>query len=101
LDARSNFTIVKAVDARLINGIYAPGSTPFLEMRITNGYKVLTCHMNLIPGSNNFNCYDILQTASGLEPLKNTLFNKLLIEVSPKIFSGEFLIELEMEVEDV
>ncbi len=100
VNAVNAFTRIKAVHARLIDGTCDPQTTPFINLRLLNDFNVITFHMNLIPGSNNFYCYDVLQAANQVQPLKNVSFNKLIIEVTPKIFVAEYSIRLQIDVEE-
>jgi hypothetical protein len=100
VNAVNAFTRIKALHAILIDGTYDPQTTPFINLRLFNDFNVITLHMNLIPGSNNFFCYDILQAVNQVQPLKNVSFNKLIIEVTPKIFLAEYSIRLQIDVEE-
>lgn len=100
VNAVNAFTKIKAVHASLIHGTYDPQTTPFINLRLLNDFKVITFHMNLIPGSNNFYCYDVLQTAKQVQNLRNVSFNKLIIEVTPKLFLAEYSIRLQIDVEE-
>jgi hypothetical protein len=100
LNAVNVFTKIKAVHARLIDGTYDPQTTPFINLRLLNECNVITFHMNLIPGSNNFYCYDVLQAANQVQPLKNVSFNKLIIEVTPNMYLAEYSIRLQIDVEE-
>ena len=100
VNAVNVFTKIKAIDASLIEGAYDPQTTPFINLRLFNDFNVITFHMNLIPGSNKFNCYDVLQAANQVQNLENVSFNKLIIEVIPNIFLAEFSIRMQIDIED-
>lgn len=94
------FTKIMAVHASLIEGAFDPQTTPFINLRLFNDFNVITFHMNLIPGSNKFNCYDVLQAANQVQNLRNVSFNKLIIEVTPKIFLAEYSIRMQIDIQD-
>jgi len=100
VNAVNAFTRIKALHAILIDGTYDPQTTPFINLRLFNDFNVITFHMNLIPGSNKFNCYDVLQAANQVQNLENVSFNKLLIEVIPNIFFAEYSIRMQIDIQD-
>lgn len=101
VNAVNAFTEIKAINASLLNGEYDPEIRPFIKLRLFNSSTVFTLNMNLIPGSNKFNCYDILQAVSQVKNLENASFNMLTIEVPHNTFLTNFSIQLQIGVENV
>ncbi len=100
VNAVNAFTKIKAVHACLIDGTYDPQTTPLIILRLLNDFNVITFHMNLIPGSNNFYCYDILQAVNQVQNLRNVSFNKMIIEVKPNMYLAEYSIRIQIDVEE-
>jgi predicted nucleic acid-binding protein len=100
VNAVNVFTKIKAIDASLIEGAFDPQTKPFINLRLFNDFNVITFHINLIPASNKFNCYDVLQAANQVQNLRNVSFNKLIIEVTPKIFFAEYSIRMQIDIQD-
>jgi len=100
VNAVNVFTKIEAINASLIEGKYDPKTLPFIKLRLFNSSTVFTLNMNLIPGSNKFNCYDVLQAANQVQNLENVSFNKLIIEVIPNIFFAEYSIRMQIDIQD-
>ncbi len=72
---------------------------PSMEMKLSNDSTQLSSYSNLIPGTCNLNCFDILSTSAHIPALSNETFHTLKCMLPADVFDTEFEIEMEFEVE--
>ena len=72
---------------------------PFVELILSNDKAMFTSYSNLVPGTNNLNCFDLLLTAINNPSLLNEKFHTLKCLVPDHINDAGVVIDLEFDIE--
>jgi hypothetical protein len=72
---------------------------PSVELILTNDKAMFTSYSNLVPGTKNFNCFDLLLTASNNPALSNERFHTLKCVVPDNVHDADAVFEMEFEIE--
>ena len=99
LRAKNTFRHLRLVLAGLKQGQVYPESTPCIEFTLLGERMKFTAYANRIPGSNVFNCFDLLEAAKEAMGEHDQLFDRVEIRALDKHYEGAYRIEGEMEVE--
>jgi hypothetical protein len=96
----NNPTVLKKLivkSANSVEGVFCTDVTPFLELKLKNESQVVNLRMNLIPSTNHYDCFDLLESADQIPALKNVGFNLLEISIPENQYEGEFKVIIETE----
>ena len=72
---------------------------PFVELILSNDKAMFTSYSNLVPGTNNLNCFDLLLTATNNPSLQNEKFHTLKCVVPAHVNDAGVVIDLEFDIE--
>ena len=72
---------------------------PSMEMKLSNDSTQFSSYSNLIPGTSNLNCFDVLATSANIPALSNETFHTLKCMLPRHLFDTEYEIVMEFEVE--
>ena len=72
---------------------------PSIEMKLSNDSTQFTSYSNLIPGTCNLNCFDVLAASANIPALTNETFHTLTCMLPKEVSHTAIQIELEFEVE--
>ena len=98
LNRISGFKKLQLIAAKINKGKWEK-DVPQIEMLLSNDSTQFTSYSNLIPGTRNLNCFDILTTSANIPALSNETFHTLKCMLPADVFDTEFEIEMEFEVE--
>ncbi|MFN8266111.1 MAG: hypothetical protein U0T11_08570 [Chitinophagaceae bacterium] len=73
--------------------------TPFIAVKLSGDGGVFTAHLNHIPGTNGFQCLDLLEAAAQIPNLQESLFDQLELSISPGYYKEHFKIDIVLDVE--
>ena len=88
------------IEAAYTQGKSETAYMPFIKIVLQNSKYHFNFHGNEIRDSNSFDCFDILESARLIEPLKNEIFTKLKIDATESMSFDETIIKLKIEFED-
>jgi hypothetical protein len=72
---------------------------PSIELILSNNNAIFTSYSNLVPGTNNLNCFDLLLTATNNSALSNQTFHTLKCLLPDNIYDADLVIDMEFEIE--
>lgn len=72
---------------------------PSVELILSNDKAMFRSYSNVIPGSNNLNCFDILLTAINNPTLSNEIFHTLKCVVTGNDDDVDMVFNMEFEIE--
>lgn len=91
---RSLHLIAASIDkAESVKGI------PSVEMILLNDRTQFVSYSNLIPGTNQLNCFDLLQTAANIPALIHEKFHTLKCVLPDSMINDSIEIELAFEID--
>ncbi len=82
-----------------INKIENVSILPSVELILSNESSKFTSYSNLVPSTNNLNCFDLLKEATNKLFLSNETFYKLKCILPDNIGVADVIIEMEFEIE--
>lgn len=94
----AGFKKLQLIAARINKGEWEK-HVPNIEMLVSNDSTQFTSYSNLIPGTRNLNCFDILAASANIHALSNETFHTLKCMLPAHVFDTEYEIEMEFEVE--
>lgn len=94
----TGFKKLQLIAARINKGEWEK-HVPNIEMLLSNDCTQFTSYSNLIPGTRNLNCFDILTTSANIPALSNETFHTLKCMLPGHVFDTEYEIEMEFEIE--
>jgi hypothetical protein len=83
----------------IINKVEDLKFIPSVELILINDKSMFTSYSNLVPGTNNLNCFDLLLTATNIPALSNEIFHTLKCLVPDNVYDADVVIDLEFEVQ--
>jgi hypothetical protein len=83
----------------IINKVENVKVIPSVELILSNDKAMLKSYSNLVPGTNNLNCFDLLLTAANNPALSNEIFHTLKCVVPDNIYHADVVIDMEFEIE--
>lgn len=103
----SKFTINNATpfknlqikSATSVEGTFNTDEAQYILLKLRNDTQVFNSRTNIIPNTNQFNCFDLLETAAQIPALWNVSFHTLEIEIPVHQYQREFTVTMEVEVE--
>lgn len=95
--AKKPFKSVKLVAADQTIGSTMLDVEPFIELTLLGPNCKFSFHANRIPGSTQFNCFDLLTTAKETIESPLVLFNELMINCNKNFYHGRFEIQLQVD----
>lgn len=93
------FNKLRMKSATSIEGAFNTDALPCIALRLRNDTQAFNLRMNLVPSSNRFDCFDVLEAASQVPPLNSVSFNLLEIAIPEHQYEGGFVVTMEAEVE--
>lgn len=100
LRAKDTFKHLELTNALIIQGQTNPESIPYIEFTLLgDGIKFTAC-ANLIPGSNEFNSFDLLEAAKQALAQDVQVFERVEIRVFDEHYKNDYRIEGEIETDD-
>ncbi|MFM7671797.1 MAG: hypothetical protein ACKO6Q_04315 [Bacteroidota bacterium] len=100
LRAKEYFRQLKLINLQLTEGELAAGSTASIEFTLLGDEVKFTCYSNGIPGSDRFNCFDLLEAAKQAMGAQNQLFERVEIRAVDEHYVGAYRIEGELEIDN-
>ncbi len=94
----AGFKKLQLIAARINKGEWEK-HVPNIEMLLSNDSTQFTSYSNLIPGTRNLNCFDILTTSANIPALSNETFYTLTCMLPEDVSHAAIQLELEFEVE--
>ncbi|MBM3455938.1 MAG: hypothetical protein FJX80_12455 [Bacteroidetes bacterium] len=91
------FKSVKLIAAEQNTGSSIEDVVPFIELTLLGPNCKFSFHANRIPGSTQFNCFDLLTTAKETNESPLLSFNELLIICNKDFYRDKFKIQLKIE----
>lgn len=82
-----------------INKVRNVKDIPSIELILSNDKAMFTSYSNLVLGTKNLNCFDLLLTATNNPDLSNEIFHKLKCVVPDNVFDADLVIDMEFEIE--
>lgn len=82
-----------------INKIEDVNVLPFVELILSNDDNMFKSYSNLIPSTNNLNCFDLLKVSTNYHVLSNKTFHTLKCLVPDNLCVANVVIEMEFEIE--
>jgi hypothetical protein len=82
-----------------INKIENVNILPSVELILSNESSKFTSYSNLVPSTNNLNCFDLLKEATNKLFLSNETFYTLKCILPDNIGVADIIIEMEFEIE--
>jgi len=97
--AEKPFNSVKLIAAEQTTGSSIQDVVPFIELTLLGPNCKFSFHANRIPGSTQFNCFDLLTTVKDTIESQMVSFNELLINCNKNFYQGNFKILIKVEYE--
>ena len=94
----AGFKKLQLMAARINKGEWE-NHVPSIEMKLSNDSTQFSSYSNLIPGTCNLNCFDVLAASANIPALSNETFHTLKCMLPGHVFDTEYEIEMEFEVE--
>jgi len=94
------FNSVKLIAAELTTGSSIQDVDPFIELTLLGPNCKFSFHANRIPGSTQFNCFDLLTTAKETIESPLVLFNELMINCNKNFYNGRFEIQMQVDYKE-
>jgi hypothetical protein len=82
-----------------INNVEDMRVIPSVEFILLNDKVLFKSYSNLVLGTNNLNCFDLLLTATNNPALSNETFHTLKCVVPDNAYDAEVVIDMEFEIE--
>jgi hypothetical protein len=82
-----------------INKVQDVKDMPSIELILINDKAMFTSYSNLVQGTNNLSCFDLLLTAANNPALSNEIFHTLKCVVPDNVFDADVVIDMEFEIE--
>lgn len=83
----------------IINKVEGRKVIPSVELILISDKAMFTSYSNLVPGTNNLNCFDLLLTATNNPALSNETFHTLKCVVPDNVYDADVVIDMEFEIE--
>jgi len=99
IKAEKPFTSVKLIAAEQTTGNSIQDVEPFIELTLLGPNCKFSFHANRIPGSTQFNCFDLLTTVKDTIESQIVSFDELLINCNKDFYEGNFKILVKVEYE--
>jgi len=93
------FNSVKLITAELTTGSSFQDVESFIELTLRGPNCKFSFHANRIPGSTQFNCFDLLTTVKDTIESQMVSFDELLIKCNKDFYEGNFKILVKVEYE--
>jgi len=90
-----NLNLISAI----INKVEYVKDIPSVELILINDKTMFTSYSNLVPGTSNLNCFDLLLTAANNPALSNETFHTLKCVVPDNVYDTEVVIDMEFDIE--
>ena len=97
--AEKSFKSVRLIAAEQTTGSSIQDVVPFIELTLLGPNCKFSFHANRIPGSTQFNCFDLLTTVKDTIESQMVSFNELLIKCNKNFYQGNFKILIKVEYE--
>jgi len=97
--AEKPFNSVKLIAAEQTTGSSIQDVEPFIELTLLGPNCKFSFHANRIPGSTQFNCFDLLTTVKDTIESQMISFDELLIKCNKDFYEGNFKILVKVEYE--
>jgi hypothetical protein len=91
------FNSVKLIAAEQTTGSSIQDVEPFIELTLLGPNCKFSFHANRIPGSTQFNCFDLLTIANETIAGPSVSFNELFISCNKNFYQNSFDILIEVE----
>jgi hypothetical protein len=82
-----------------INKVRNVKDIPSIELILSNDKAMFTSYSNLVQGTNNLNCFDLLLTAANNPAFSNEIFHTLKCVVPDNLYHADIVIDMEFEIE--
>jgi hypothetical protein len=82
-----------------INNVEDLKGIPSVELILLNDKAIFKSYSNLVLGTNNLNCFDLLLTATNNPTLSNETFHTLNCVVLNNVYDADVVIDMEFEIE--
>ena len=83
----------------IINKVEYLKVIPSVELILINDKAMFTSYSNLVPGTNNLNCFDLLLTAANNPALSNETYRTLKCVLPDNVYDADVVIDMEFEIE--
>ena len=97
--AEKPFNSVKLIAAEQTSGTSIQDVEPLIELTLLGPACKFSFYSNRIPGSTQFNCFDLLNTVKDTTDSRMVSFNELLIKCNKGFYQGNFKILIKVEYE--
>ncbi|MBM3454530.1 MAG: hypothetical protein FJX80_05210 [Bacteroidetes bacterium] len=95
--AEKPFNSVKLIAAEQTTGTSIQDVEPFIELTLLGPNCKFSFHANRIPGSTQFNCFDLLTTVKDTTDSQIVSFDELLIKCNKDFYEGNFKILVKVD----
>ena len=83
----------------IINEVEDMNVMPSVELTLISDNTMFKSYSNLVLGTNNLNCFDLLLAANKNPALSNEIFHTLKCVVPDNAYDADVVIDMEFEIE--
>lgn len=94
--SKKTFQQLVLVRAELTAGEATVGSIPYIEFTLLGEGVTFTAHANRIPGTDRFNCFDLMEAVKQAAVSENYTFDRIVLQAHEAHYSGTYRIEGEL-----
>lgn len=99
INSPAGFKYLNLISA-IINKVEEVKVIPSVELILINDKAIFNSYSNLVPGTNNLNCFDLLLLATNNPILLNKTFHTLRCVLADNICDAGVEIKMEFEIDE-
>lgn len=96
INSIDNFKSVNFISCKLSCGEVIETKHSCVELKLKGIHHEFNAYLNLIPGTNDFNCYELINAAKQTGCLNDAEFTSLEIMINEDDFSNDFRINIDL-----